>query len=159
VNRVAVFDMRLRQAGWKGLNGGFKRLVERRIVSQAGLSDVVCLGCLLGGRFRLRIFGSYPLMENLSRPRFFNTLKEISTGVPSMQVRHLRRYISISLLQVDTNANEKKLCKIYEELGFSLVRIVAEDYRFNVFLSEEMLVGVSLILVVLEELLGSNMLH
>jgi|LakMenEpi03Aug12_release.lakeMendotaPanAssembly.Ray.scaffolds.fasta_scaffold4590866_1 hypothetical protein len=76
-----------------------------------------------------------------------------------MQVRHLRRYISISLLQVDTNANEKKLCKIYEELGFSLVRIVAEDYRFNVFLSEEMLVGVSLILVVLEELLGSNMLH
>ena len=27
--------------------------MERRIVTQAGLSDVVCLDCWLGGRFRL----------------------------------------------------------------------------------------------------------
>ena len=45
--------MRLRQAGWKGLYGVFKLRVERRIVNLAGRAGWGCLGCWLGGGFRL----------------------------------------------------------------------------------------------------------
>ncbi len=39
----------------------------------------------------------------------------------------------INLLRVDTNANEMKLRKIYEKLGFSLVAVEKENYRQTAF--------------------------
>ena len=38
-------------------------------------------------------------------------------------------YKKIKFLRVDTNANEPKLRKIYEMLGFNLVAIKQEEYR------------------------------
>lgn len=40
---------------------------------------------------------------------------------------------NINLLRVDTNADEMKLRKIYEKLGFSLVLVEKEDYRNTAF--------------------------
>ncbi len=37
------------------------------------------------------------------------------------------------LLRVDSNAEETKLRKIYEDLGFNLVTIKQEDYRKTAF--------------------------
>ena len=39
----------------------------------------------------------------------------------------------INLLRVDTNAEEIKLRKIYEDLGFQLVTVEQEDYRKTAF--------------------------
>jgi len=36
---------------------------------------------------------------------------------------------NITQIRVDTNAQEKKLCSIYEKNGFQLVQIIEEDYR------------------------------
>ena len=43
----------------------------------------------------------------------------------------------IHLLRVDTNAQETKLRKIYENLGFKLVTIEQEDYRQTAFYQKE----------------------
>lgn len=39
----------------------------------------------------------------------------------------------VNLLRVDTNAEEMKLRKIYEKLGFNLVAVEQEDYRQTAF--------------------------
>lgn len=45
----------------------------------------------------------------------------------------------INFLRVDTDADEDKLRKLYEDLGFCLVGAKAEDYRNTVFYQKEII--------------------
>ncbi len=44
----------------------------------------------------------------------------------------------VTLLRVDTNADEKKLRGIYEKLGFQLVKILEEEYRTTAFYEKDL---------------------
>ncbi|NTU46100.1 GNAT family N-acetyltransferase [Candidatus Roizmanbacteria bacterium] len=57
-------------------------------------------------------------------------------NVPKMIVKFaekIARENEISFLRVDTNADEVKLCTIYERLGFVLVGTEKENYRTTAF--------------------------
>lgn len=57
-------------------------------------------------------------------------------GLPKLMIDFAKRHAqekNIKLLRVDTNADEMKLRKIYEDLGFHLVTIEQEDYRKTAF--------------------------
>jgi GNAT superfamily N-acetyltransferase len=43
----------------------------------------------------------------------------------------------VGLIRVDTNASERKLCNVYEALGFSPVKIIQESYRSTAFYQKE----------------------
>lgn len=57
-------------------------------------------------------------------------------GLPKIIIDFAKKNASeknIKSIQVDTNADETKLRKIYEDLGFKLVEIIQEDYRETAF--------------------------
>lgn len=59
-----------------------------------------------------------------------------SMGLPKVIINfatELARKKNIGLLRADTNADELKLCKIYEDLGFHQVAVEQEDYRRTAF--------------------------
>jgi len=58
------------------------------------------------------------------------------TGLPKLLVDFAAKRAAangIHLLRLDTNAQEAKLRKIYEDLGFELVHIEQEDYQQTAF--------------------------
>jgi len=61
-------------------------------------------------------------------------------GLPKVVINFaskLAKKNNIKLLRADTNADEAKLCKIYEDLGFRLVATEQEDYRKTAFYQKE----------------------
>jgi ribosomal protein S18 acetylase RimI-like enzyme len=59
-----------------------------------------------------------------------------SQGFPKIMVNYasnLARANGVNCLRADTNADETKLRKIYESLGFYLVAVKKEDYRKTAF--------------------------
>lgn len=57
-------------------------------------------------------------------------------GLPGKMIdfaKDFAREKGVNLIRVDTNADEKKLRKIYEDLGFKLVAEIKEDYRTTAF--------------------------
>ena len=62
--------------------------------------------------------------------------KFASKGLPKIMVDFAQKKAldkKIKFLRVDTNADQMKLRKIYENLGFTLVGIEQEDYRKTAF--------------------------
>jgi len=63
-----------------------------------------------------------------------------SKGLPKIMIDFATKKAlenNIKLLRADTNANEMKLRKIYEDLGFALIAIEKEDYRETAFYQKE----------------------
>ena len=63
-------------------------------------------------------------------------------GLPKIIIdfaAHLAQGENIGLLRVDTNANEMKLRKIYEDLGFYLVAVQKGDYRETAFYQKKLI--------------------
>ena len=58
--------------------------------------------------------------------------KNLSKYMINFAVKKAREQ-NIKFLRVDTNAEEVKLRKIYEKLGFTLMAVEQEDYRKTVF--------------------------
>ncbi len=67
--------------------------------------------------------------------------KYAGIGLPRIMVDFAETYAKskdIHTLRVDTNAEVFKLCKIYEDLGFTLVAVEQEDYRQTAFYQKEL---------------------
>ena len=61
-------------------------------------------------------------------------------GMPKIIIDFAKQHAkqnNVKLLRVDTNAEEMKLRKIYEDLGFKLVSIEQEGYRRTAFYEEK----------------------
>lgn len=63
-------------------------------------------------------------------------------GLPKVMVDYAAQKAkeqNVTLLRIDTNADEMKLRKIYESLGFQLVAEIQEDYRRTAFYQKRVL--------------------
>src|SRR3989344_423454 len=61
-------------------------------------------------------------------------------GLPKVMIDFAKRFANekgLNLLRVDTSADETKLRKVYEDLGFKLVAEEQEDYRKTAFYQME----------------------
>jgi hypothetical protein len=62
-------------------------------------------------------------------------------GLPQLMVDFVAQKAKeqgVSLLRADTNASENKLRKVYQDLGFKLVKILDEDYRKTAFYERDL---------------------